>query len=64
MGERLAHLHNAHDRNVDLIMPVLEHPFVSGLLFFRLLKININIFESNTTGQLCWLINELSLPSL
>lgn len=36
--ELLAHLHNAHDRSVYLILSILEHSFLGRLLLLALRK--------------------------
>lgn len=36
VAERFPHLHDAHDRGVDLVLPVLVDAFLRGFLLFRL----------------------------
>lgn len=35
VAERFPHLHDAHDRGVDLVLPVLVHALLRGLLLLR-----------------------------
>lgn len=42
MRQGFAHLHDANNGCVDLVLAILEHPLLSGvLLFFRLLHLHL-----------------------
>lgn len=53
MAERFPHLHDAHDRGIDLVLPILVDTFLRCFLLFRLWKMKRKIRTLLVDGDRC-----------